>query len=119
VFRRIAFALLLGCLGCESNPLRTEDVSFAARVAETGGLASGSFTADSLTYRETGEEYAGSAVLHLDESTRVFFEAAGGSYGSSSREQLKVGQKILVWTTGVEIRTLVPQYRATQILIRR
>jgi hypothetical protein len=119
MFRRVILVFVLMCSGCESSPLANEEASFSARVAETGKIAEGTLTTDSLTYRGSGGTYDSAAVLHFDKSMRVFRESADGSYVSSTRDQLAVGQKILVWTTGVEIRTLVPQYTALQILIRK
>jgi hypothetical protein len=114
VLRRAVLIPLLGSLGCESNPLASKDASLSARVFR---IEDRSLTADSVAHREAPDFDAGSALLNFDKSMRVLREAPDGSYSRSSREQLQVGQRVLVWTTDVEIRTLVPQYTAVQILI--
>jgi hypothetical protein len=49
--------------------------------------------------------------------TAVFVEDGSGKVAEGSVSQLAVGQRVKVWTTGVEWRTDPPQYDAVQIVI--
>lgn len=49
--------------------------------------------------------------------TAVFLEDGSGRLTEASVDQLAVGQRVKVWTTGVEWRTDPPQYDAVQIVI--
>jgi hypothetical protein len=119
VFRRFVLAALFICVGCESTPLATQDASFTARVAQAENVAARTMLADSVAFIGSDEPLYTTAILNLAKSMRVFVEAPDGSFTPANREDLRVGNRILVWTTGVEIRTLRPQYTVLQILVLR
>jgi hypothetical protein len=64
-----------------------------------------------LVQRESGE-----AVVWIVDETRFYNKAPGGRVQSTDLQAIAIGDSAEVWTTGVELRSLPPQYYATQLV---
>jgi hypothetical protein len=53
----------------------------------------------------------------VDSTTRVYRESPGGGLQRVRWSELSVGSVVRVWTTGVELRGLIPGYTAAEIHI--
>ena len=68
-----------------------------------------------LVERSSGD----SAVVRIGGGTRLFATTSGGELEKTDAGELVAGMPVDVWTTGVEFRSLPPQYAGTQIVLRR
>jgi hypothetical protein len=57
-------------------------------------------------------------IVHVETSTRVY-ELTRGRLVPANREDLQVGDRLQVWTTGVEMRSFPAQVTATRVHIIR
>ena len=60
----------------------------------------------------------GNAVVHLPVGTRLYQQQTGGALSRIALEALTPGAHVDVWTTGIELRSLPPQYSARQVVVR-
>lgn len=59
-------------------------------------------------------------IVHVESGTRVYLvEQRGGQLIPASRNDLAVGDRLQVWTTGVELRSYPGQVFATRIHVYR
>ena len=63
------------------------------------------------------ERLDGPAVVYLPEATRIYAQGAGGALSTVATDALQPGTQVAVWTTGVELRSLPPQYFARQVVL--
>lgn len=64
----------------------------------------------------------GIALMHLLPAhgildTTIFFTRHEGTLREATAAALEVGATVQVWTTDVELRSLPPQYYATQVIV--
>jgi hypothetical protein len=57
------------------------------------------------------------AIVWIGGSTRLFAAGPDGTVQGMEPDELEVGASVDVWTTGVERRSLPPQYDATQVVV--
>ena len=60
----------------------------------------------------------GTAVVYLPETARIYLRGGGGTLSAVGADALSPGTQVDVWTTGVELRSLPPQYVARQVVLR-
>lgn len=58
------------------------------------------------------------AIVWIGGSTGLFVAGPDGRLQDMEPDQLEVGASVDVWTTGVERRSLPPQYDGTQVVVR-
>jgi hypothetical protein len=58
----------------------------------------------------------GDAIVYLPSEARVYRRGLGGIHLPVGLDVLTPGIHVEVWTTGVELRSLPPQYTARQIV---
>jgi hypothetical protein len=58
----------------------------------------------------------GDAVVHLSGDTRFYRRASTGALRPMDVQSLTPGTRVEVWTTGVELRSLPPQYFGRQVV---
>ena len=67
-----------------------------------------------LVDREVGD----TALVRIWAGTRFYRSTDNGRLLATDVEAAAVGDSLEVWTTGVEYRSLPPQYDATQVVVR-
>jgi hypothetical protein len=110
---RLVPVLVTAVLACGSpvEPLLPPP-DFSAVVNE---LRVGSSTTAPALYVERTD---GTAVVYLPDGTRIYQQRAGGALSTVGTDALMPGAQVDVWTTGVELRSLPPQYFARQVVLR-
>lgn len=58
-------------------------------------------------------------IVEVGSSTRLYLVGRSGQLSRASADDLAVGDRLLVWTTGVELRSLPGQVSATRVHISR
>ena len=61
---------------------------------------------------------AGTAVVYLPETAHIYTRGAEGALSVVGADALSPGTQVDVWTTGIELRSLPPQYFARQVVRR-
>src|SRR5215211_4722750 len=118
--KRLVCALLAIAASACSESLRPEDASFKGRVSITTEVTRNQTVMglDSLEAARAGAViHAAAARILLTRETAIFAEDAAGNRTPISASSVAPGSTAIVWTNGVEIRTLPPTYEARAIVI--
>lgn len=117
---QLACALLAIVASACSENLRPEDASFKGRVSVTTEVTKNQTVValDSLEAASAASTVrAAAARIFIGHETKIFVEDLSGTRTAIHASAITPGSTAIVWTNGVEIRTLPPTYEARAIVI--
>jgi hypothetical protein len=108
----VASCIYVAC----GEPSAPEDrpPDFSGIMLELRDQVSPQYEVDVRIERTVGD----TALVHVSETTRVYETLPDGGLQSAAAGSLAIGDFVDVWTTGVEYRSLPPQYDGTQLVVR-
>ena len=115
-----ALKILLLCVGGHlsiacgdtSGPEDTP-ADFSGIILGLQDQASSEHALETVVERSVGD----TAVVRVMQTTRIYARLADGGLQSVDRHDLAAGDSVEVWTTGVEYRSLPPQYDGRQLVV--
>ncbi len=115
-FRAFAVGTFLTILlsACGGSPTEAEPAMFTGRIAAIEPTDRHSVRLHVANVRSPSES-SGDVYLHVPSKSVVLVRKPDGSTARGSVKDLFVGLPIAAWHTGVELRSLPPQYTATRV----
>lgn len=112
----LAAAVLAACAGQPAMP--DSDAEVTGTVAELLGPSAADY-ALRMVVAENAPEPRDRSIVHLRRSTPVYVVEAGGRIRRGEVDDLAPGDRVQVWTTGVELRSYPVQVFAVRIHLLR
>jgi hypothetical protein len=117
--QRHGFALaVLGTLmmaSCARQPVAADHPPFEGRITESATVPPTQGSPTRIWVTVEPATHTGAAGLLIKTSTTIVVQKPDGTHRSGSIADLIEGARYRAWHTGIELRSLTPQYFATRI----
>jgi hypothetical protein len=102
------------CVACgEASGPEDRPADFSGIILALREQAASEHVLETVVERSVGD----TAIVRVTQTTRIYARLADGGLQSVDRQVLAAGDSVEVWTTGVEYRSLPPQYDGRQLVV--